>query len=229
MKLRLRYILAALGLAAATACMKAGDGVGLDTYGKIVPPPPFCESHPDDPSCSADPCVANPSSAACSLSLCQKDPARPGCTAPPDCSKDPSAPGCAIDSCKADPSLPGCQPKTKFGAVFHLLQANSCLTCHVPGGLGVTQGKLNMASEDSAYINLVGVPATFQTMAPGWKRVVEGKPDSSLFVHKLAATSSSVKLPDGKAYGGRMPLNLGPIPAADLDVIRKWIQDGAQR
>jgi hypothetical protein len=240
MRANTRFLVAAAALMAAS-CMKAGDGLGLDPSGK---PLPFCTVHPDDASCKAvatDPCVLSPASAACSLSLCEKDPTRPGCTAQPDCAKDPSAPGCQtdcaknptapgctpVDKCTADPTLPECQPKTAFSAVYPILQGNSCLTCHVPGGPGMTQGKLNLASADTAYANLVGVAASVQSVAPGWKRVLASQPDSSILIVKLGAATTTAKMPDGKAYGARMPMGFGALSPEDLAVIRKWIQDGA--
>jgi hypothetical protein len=234
---KIRILLAGMLLAFASGCLKAGDGAGLDVTGARVP---FCKAYPDDPSCRIDPCAANPASAACSLSLCEKDPARPGCQTV-DCAKtptapgcsvnvciaNPAAPGCSVDVCVANPSLPECQPKTAFAEVFPLLQANSCLTCHIPGGPGVTQGKLNMASADSAWAALVNVPAAFKAEAPGWVRVNPGKPDSSLLIIKLDATTTSAKLPNGKVYGARMPMGLAAIAPAEIAIIRKWIQDGA--
>lgn len=220
-----RIYLAAAALAALAACMKAGDGMGLDAGGK---PLPFCEAHPEAPACavSTDPCVAAPASAACSVSLCAKDPARPGCKTV-DCALTPAAPGCSVDVCTANPSAAECQPKTTFAAVLAIMESNSCMTCHVPGGPGVTQGKLNLGGADTAFANLVGAAASVPSAAPGWKRVVAGKPDSSLLILKLAAATTTVKLPDGKGYGARMPLGFGALSAADLAVIRKWIQDGA--
>lgn len=220
-----RIYLAAAALAAMAACMKAGDGMGLDAGGKPVP---FCQAHPDDPSCavSTDPCVLAPASAACSVSLCAKDPTRTGCQVV-DCAKTPTAPGCSVNVCAANPSLPECKPKATFAPVYAILEANSCITCHIPGGLGVTQGKLNLASADTAWANLVGAAASVQSVAPGWKRVLAGKPDSSLLVVKLAAASTTVKMPDGKGYGARMPMGFAAVSAGDLDIIRKWIQDGA--
>lgn len=223
-----RIYVAATALVALAACMKAGDGLGLDANGRTIP---HCQAHPEDPSCtvSTDPCVTAPGSVACSLSLCAKDPTRPGCTVT-DCAVTPKAPGCSVNVCLTNPTAPECPPpKTKFAEVYAIMEANSCLNCHVPTGAGVYQGKLNLASSDTAFANLVGIVATFQTSAPGWKRVVPGMPDSSILILKLSAATTSAKLPDGKVYGARMPMGFAALLPTDLAVVRKWIQDGAQK
>jgi hypothetical protein len=160
--------------------------------------------------------------------MCAKDPALPACHAV-DCAQTPSAPECSVDICVANPALPECRPKTKFHAVYEIMQGNSCLTCHVPGGPGATQGKLNMATEDSAYANLVNVPVGVPSAAPGWVRVKPHLPDSSMLVVKLAASTTTAKLPGGASYGARMPMGFAALAPADLAIVRKWIEDGAEK
>ena len=236
---KLRIILAALALGAVAGCMKSGDGLGLDVSGKVIP---FCTANPDDPTCKPDPCVANPVSHACSVSVCAKDSTKPGCplvdcaktpTLPVcqvvDCAKTPTAPGCSVNVCLTNPTLPECIPHTKFAEVYTLIQNNACLTCHVPGGPGVTQGKLNLATADSAYAALVNVPAGVQSVAAGWVRVKPFKPDSSILIVKIDASTTTAKLPDGKGYGARMPMGLAALEPSDIATIRKWIQDGAEK
>ncbi|MDB5104866.1 MAG: hypothetical protein JWP91_2555 [Fibrobacteres bacterium] len=249
MKPNWKLLAAAAVLAALWGCMKAGDGVGLDASGKTVP---FCTAHPGDPSCvvAVDPCIANPSgptcadpclknplSQACSLSACLKNPAAPGCTVM-DCAKTPTAPGCSVNVCLANPKAPGCsvdvcvanpaaaecQPKTRFSEVLPILK-DQCEQCHSPGGAGYGQGKLNMTA-DSAFANLVGVLVAQQSVAPGWKRVNPGLPDSSMLIIKLTG-GASPKLPNGKTYGAGMPLGKSSLPDVSIQTIRKWIADGA--
>lgn len=219
MSLKKKWIAAALALGALIACMKAGDGVGLDTNGKVIP---FCTAHPDDPSC--DVCVITPASKACSTSMCAKDSTLAWCHTQPDCNATPKPAGCSTNVCETNPLDPSCPKKTRFAEVWTLIENNFCLQCHIPGQPGVVQGKLNMESPDSAYANLVNVLVTLQNTAPGWKRVFPGQPDSSALVIKV--TSSPPKL-GGKVYGGKMPLNNKPMEPSDIAVIRKWIEDGA--
>ncbi len=88
-----------------------------------------------------------------------------------------------------------------------------CTACHAgaaaPHGLRL--------DEASAYALLVGVPSDEQ---PQLQRVDPGHPDQSYLIQKLEGTA---------AIGGRMPLNGTPLPQADIDAIRQWITDGAQR
>lgn len=261
-----KWILAAAALGALIACMKAGDGLGLDSSGRI------CTADSKDSLCIAyiDPCRANPLAAGCAIDSCKANPALAGCTVKTDCATTPTAQVCVdsckvnpalawcaiktdcsvtptaqvcVDSCKTNPALAWCKvdcavtptdpscapPKTKFSEVYAVLTASTCLTCHIPGGAGVLQGKLNMASADSAYANLVGTLVADQTLAPGWVRVKAGSTDSSMFVIKVEAGLKGVnpKLPNGTTYYSSMPLTGAPLSKAKIDLIKKWILDGA--
>lgn len=205
----------ALFLAAAAAallggCQKAGDGLGLDPSGKVIP---FCQSHPQDPSCvTVDPCILNP--------------AGPGC--PVDtCKVNPSAPGCSTDVCTLNPQDPSCNPvvKKKFGEILPIIQEN-CQQCHSPGGQGYGIGKL-LLSDDSAYASLVNAPAANQVIAKGWVRVKPGFPDSSILYVKVSMNPP--KLPGNKSYGTQMPMGKPALPAANVDLIKQWIADGAEK
>jgi hypothetical protein len=191
-------------------CQQPGDGMGLDSAGKVVP---FCQSHPTDPSCVAvDPCIANPSLPGCKVDTCKANP---------------DAPGCKVDTCAVYPSHPSCNPVTgkKFADILPILKEN-CQQCHMPGGAGYAQGKM-LLSDDSAYASLVGVPAANQTVAKGWVRVKPRVPDSSILYLKVSMASP--KLPDGKVYGQAMPVGKPPLTAATLDLIKQWILDGAEK
>jgi hypothetical protein len=213
---------AAGALAALLGCMKSGDGVGLDSSGKVVP---FCTLHPGDPSCAVavDPCLKDPLSQACSLATCLKNPAAAGCQVT-DCAKTPTAPGCSVDVCAANPAAEECRPKMKFAEVLPILK-DQCQQCHSPGGSGYTMGRLNL-TPDSAFANLVGVPVWVQAVAPGWVRVKPGFPDSSLFLLKLTG-GAQPELPSGNTYGSGMPLGKPSLPDVSIQTIRKWIADGA--
>jgi hypothetical protein len=264
MSLKMKWISAALALGAVMACMKAGDGVGLDSSGRV------CTSESKDSACIAflDPCKLNPSAAGCQIDSCAINPALAGCKVP--CATNPSAQICidscainpalaycavkvscattptaqiCLDSCKTNPALSYCKvdcsvtptdpscpaPKTKFSEVYTIITGSTCLQCHSPGQVGVTTGKLDMSSSDGAYANLVGVLVADQALAPGWVRVLPGKPDSSMLYLKVAAapTGFQPKLPNGTAYHDAMPLTGAPLTKAKLDLIKKWITDGA--
>ncbi|HEX9730177.1 MAG TPA: hypothetical protein VGA37_16905 [Gemmatimonadales bacterium] len=99
-----------------------------------------------------------------------------------------------------------------------ILTANCALSgCHAAAGGGPAQG-LNL-SDGLAYAGLVDVDAVEAPM----KRVRPFQPDSSYLLHKLNGTAGTV--------GGidtRMPLGRAPLSAAQIGIIRAWIQDGAQ-
>jgi cytochrome c5 len=87
-----------------------------------------------------------------------------------------------------------------------------CTQCH--SGATAPEGlRLDAAS---SYGLLVDIASSQQ---PGVQRVAPGNPGSSYLIQKLEGTAAS---------GGRMPLNLTPLPQADINVIRQWITDGAQ-
>lgn len=211
---RKRVILAAVAaLGLLGGCLKAGDGLGLDSTGKLI--------------AQTDPCIANPSG--------------PGCPPIDSCLLVPPPAGCAVDSCLALPRTPACSTKycethttdayckpvvtgTSFAASVLPIIKEHCQECHKPGGLGYTTGKLNL-SDDSAYVNLVGKLATVQTVAKGWVRVKPGLPDSSILNIKVSMTTP--KMPDGKSYGASMPQLKPLLPAPTVALIKQWITDGA--
>jgi hypothetical protein len=263
MSLKTKWIFAVLALGVVIACMKAGDGVGLDASGKV------CTADSRDSLCIAyiDPCIANPSGPGCPVD-CKKTPTAAGCpidscTANPalcavvhcaatptakvcvdSCTLNPALSWCAvkvnctatptaqvcIDSCAVNPALGYCgPPKTKFSEVYAVITGSTCLTCHIPGGPGVLQGKLNMASSDTAYANLVGALVADQTLAPGFLRVKAGSPDSSMLMIKVNAGyfGNTPKLPNNTSYYSAMPMTGAPLTKAKIDLIKKWITDGA--
>ncbi len=191
------------------ACLKAGDGVGLDSSG------------------NADPCVAGPTTKACTTSTCLKTPAAPMCAV------------VAVDSCTLPIKPSRCSAvvaKTHFTtSVWPIISAteNHCLQCHIPNGAGSI---LEMDSPQKAYTNLVNVKVFNQILAnsgaPGWKRVVPGKPDNSMLFKKITGKLNSVVRYDSTDqslfYGGTMPLGGYPkLPQASIDTIQKWILEGA--
>ena len=74
-----------------------------------------------------------------------------------------------------------------------------------------------MTDKGMAYTNLVGVASVG---SKGDIRVIASDPDHSYIVRKLEAGPSIV--------GQQMPLGKAPISAANMQLIRDWIADGAK-
>lgn len=216
---RKKVILAAVAvLAFFGGCLKAGDGLGLDSSGK--------------PVAQMDPCIANPGG--------------PGCPPIDSCLLVPPPAGCAVDSCLALPRSPACSTKycethvtdayckpavakSSFAADVLPIIKVKCQTCHTKGGgAGYTTGKLNL-QDDSAYTALVNVKVTDQLTAKNWVRVKPGFPDSSMIYLKI--TMAIPKTPGvDRPYGARMPLSPElPLTQSTIDIIKKWIADGAEK
>ena len=87
-----------------------------------------------------------------------------------------------------------------------------CISCHT-GATAPLGLRLDAAN---SYALLVGVTSVQE---PPLLRVQANAPNDSYLIRKLEGTQT---------VGGRMPLNGTPLPAADIQVIRQWILDGAQ-
>jgi hypothetical protein len=105
-----------------------------------------------------------------------------------------------------------------FATLVRKVFTPSCATfsCH-----GVNQaGGLQLLPE-SAYANLVGVLATNPAArGAGVLRVLPGDPDASFLVRKLMGTL-------GPLEGDSMPRVGTRLPAAQLELVRRWIAAGA--
>ena len=88
--------------------------------------------------------------------------------------------------------------------------------CHA--GSSPAQGMSLVAGQ--AFSNVVNVPAI---ELPTMNRVTPNQPDNSYLVHKVQDTHVDVG-----GSGGRMPLNRSPLSQSDIDLIRAWMQAGAQ-
>jgi hypothetical protein len=121
------------------------------------------------------------------------------------------------------------QPTNAAGS-FAQMQANvltpTCAVsgCHVASSAAAS-GNL-VLSADVSYDNLVNVASdNLSAKRDGLKRVLPGKPDSSLLFQKI---SLALAAHDGE-YGNIMPVGNQAIPQGQVDFIRKWIEAGAPR
>ena len=138
----------------------------------------------------------------------------------------------AVISCSGDGvgltdtgDLPGSGPGTGFASVQPVFDTN-CVRCHAPGGIGYLQtggdqqNGLDLTPAAS-WASTVG-QSTFESpdVPPRW-RVLPGEPDSSYLIQKLVS--------DSPKFGSRMPFDGPPfLSSSDVELIRAWIENGAQ-
>jgi hypothetical protein len=107
-----------------------------------------------------------------------------------------------------------------FTQVYTTVIMARCLTCHIPGGIGVTSGMLDMSTKAAAYTNLVNVAAAGTSCSGMGTRIVPGMPDSSILYLK-------VSLDDPTPCGGKMPLGGPALTEDQANLIEEWIDNGA--
>lgn len=103
-----------------------------------------------------------------------------------------------------------------YAEVQGVFDKYGCASCH-PGvnpSLDLTEGK--------SYDELVGIQALED---PSLYRIVAGDPERSLLYLKLGGAAPLADIP---AIGTRMPPRAPPIDPDDLDLIRRWILQGAK-
>jgi hypothetical protein len=103
----------------------------------------------------------------------------------------------------------------KFGHIRKIFR-ETCLSsgCH---GASPGAGELELAGT-SPYAELVDVPSLYSRSS--LLRVKPGDPDMSFLIRKLEGNLTAEE-------GDRMPQGRSPLPAAQIRLIRHWIEDGA--
>ncbi|MFU8765256.1 MAG: hypothetical protein ACNA7T_12065 [Haliea sp.] len=101
-----------------------------------------------------------------------------------------------------------------FSTEITPLLTRRCAVCHItgeePGELALVPG--------SAYASLVDIPSQQSTLL----LVDPGEPAKSYLYHKLAGSHV-----EAGGEGARMPFASPPLPDAQLQLVRRWIQEGA--
>ena len=97
-----------------------------------------------------------------------------------------------------------------------MFEKYGCTGCH-PG----VNPSLDLTAGDS-YDQLVGIQALED---PTLYRVVAGDPERSLLYLKVGGDPPVADIP---AIGTRMPPDAPPIDPADIDLVRRWILQGAK-
>lgn len=102
-----------------------------------------------------------------------------------------------------------------FAHVYADVIKPHCVECHV----AQHESKLNMATQPTAYANLVDTKAQGSACgASGHVRVVAGNPDASLLVAKVEGTMDC---------GARMPYRLPNLEPGLQALVRAWVAAGA--
>lgn len=110
----------------------------------------------------------------------------------------------------------GGQEPVAFAQVQDVFAEYSCASCH-PGvnrSLDLRPGK--------AYAQIVGVEAVED---PRLVRIVAGDPDRSFLFQKIAGDPALGDIP---AIGSRMPQGAARMDEADIELVRRWIEQGAK-
>ena len=129
----------------------------------------------------------------------------------------PSGDGVAGGDFVAEFEIEGLQPS--LTSIQANVFAASCAFsgCHSGPADGSLPTGMDLTSADASYSSLVGVTSVEE---PTLQRVMPEDPDASYLVQKLEGTA---------ATGDRMPLGGPFLDQASIDVIRLWIENGADR
>jgi chitodextrinase len=132
--------------------------------------------------------------------------------------------GCAGDGAGTESPSPGeAPPPTGTGGIDFESQVQPIFTqnCACHQSFSAPQGEILLPG--STYDATVNVPSTEN---PTILRIKPGDPDSSYLVIKIDDAIPGVAT---RRVGERMPRGLPPLKEADIQTIRKWVKDGAQR
>jgi hypothetical protein len=118
----------------------------------------------------------------------------------------------------------GLVPATYANVQPILVRACSFRSCH--GGTSMSGGLNLGASPAASHAALVNVAST---QVPALRRVLPGDPAMSWLMHKVDGTMSTVAACQaaGAMCGVSMPERSELLPAAERDLIRRWIAAGA--
>ncbi len=91
-------------------------------------------------------------------------------------------------------------------------KGGKCTLCHFAG----SSTRLDVLAVFDDEVGLVNAPSVYSDKL----RVAPGKPEESFLVEKIEAAQPSA--------GGKMPLHLPRLSAAEVDRVRTWVAEGAK-
>lgn len=127
-----------------------------------------------------------------------------------------------VTACGADgperTEVPVDEPAVYGYAEAQAIFDEHCIGCHFGD-----EGEAGLAlDEEHAYESIVGVtPANEIAADRGMKRVDPGKPENSFLLYKISEP--------GLGEGERMPLKLTKLSDEEIEILRKWIAEGAKK
>jgi len=133
-------------------------------------------------------------------------------------------PICPDDQMPCNGSCVPAIPPTLDDIHFRILKRN-CVNASCHGAVNPPE-HLDLSTPDAAYANLVGVPSR---QRPELDRVKPGHPEQSYLIDKLLGVDMAARNSADTADAQRMPLGNAPLCSGRIDVIERWIRDGAAR
>lgn len=106
------------------------------------------------------------------------------------------------------------QGSVSFNSDVVPILSKNCVMCHLPGA-----EQAGLILYPDPWTQLVGVASTESPL----KRVESGSPEKSYLYVKLIGTQEQVG-----GSGLRMPFQQDALGPADLETIRRWIEQGAK-
>ena len=126
-----------------------------------------------------------------------------------------------LGACFSDDTMGPTEGPVSFADDIQPIFSGSCAFSGCHGTSANPASKPMMLSAGEAYDNIVEVTAA---ELPSMFRITPGSPDESYLIHKIQGTQSDV----GGA-GARMPRGGSPLSQATIDLIRRWVVEGANR
>ena len=111
----------------------------------------------------------------------------------------------------------GMDDRVSFSGQIQPIFTNRCIVCHAPGGIAQNQGIPQDLREGLAYDDLVGQPSVQDA---NLTLVAPGDAQSSLVFLKVSSDSPPV--------GSMMPLGGPALSDDEIELIRQWIDQGAE-